>query len=41
MFAGAWLARRTDLLFPGIRFVDLRTNVAMAVDTAGMAWKRG
>jgi hypothetical protein len=37
MFAGPWLARRADLLFPGIRFADLRTNVAMAVDTAGMA----
>jgi hypothetical protein len=41
MFAGSWLARRTDLLFPSIRFAGLRTNIAMAVDTAGMAWKRG
>jgi hypothetical protein len=37
MFAGSWLARCADLVSPGVRCADLRTNVAMAADTAGTA----
>jgi hypothetical protein len=35
------LTCRADLPFPGVRFADLRANVAAAADTAGTACERG